>query len=78
MSYKVGMRNEMYRSVSGERGEVSPARRGGEVSPTRRGGKASLMWRKAKHRRRKEKHCRSEEGKALPAIWRPISVWVSV
>ena len=69
MSNKVGMRNEMYRSVSGERGEVSPARRGGE---------ASLMRRKAKHRRRKEKHRRCEEGKALPAIWRPISVWVSV
>ena len=33
MSDKVGMRNEMYRSVGGERGEVSPVRRGGKVSP---------------------------------------------
>ena len=45
MSDKVGMRNEMYRSVGGERGEASP---------TWRGGEASLVQRKAKHRRCEE------------------------
>ena len=39
MSDKVGMRNEMYRSVGGERGKVLPAQRGGEASPMRRKAK---------------------------------------
>ena len=28
---KVGMRNETYRSIGGERGEASPVQRGGEA-----------------------------------------------
>ena len=44
------MRNETYRSIGGERGEVSPALRGSEQLSEWRGGEASLMRRKAKHR----------------------------
>ena len=39
---KVGMRNEMYKSVGGERGEASPAWRGGEALLVQR--KAKRLW----------------------------------